>query len=87
MNRKLNAEEVEAQLSQFFGAAFTKTPRKIMGVDGTSFMLEISHEKETDIYEWWSWLPKEWLPIKILVEKLYEWIGYSYELEVFEEDI
>ena len=86
MTSVLETDDVEEQLRQFFLAELAINPRKAMGLDGTTYTLEISSANQTDEYDWWVYLPKEWAAIGKLVESLYTWVGYSCKIEMLEED-
>ena len=86
VKKVLKAEDVEVVLLKLVQTKIASSPRWVMGLDGTTYIVKVENGLNVATYEWWSYLPKDWEAIGDLVRKLYEWVGYSGRIDELEED-
>jgi hypothetical protein len=72
---ELGAMDVETMLKSLSDIQIPLLPNGEIGLDGTTYALEISHGRNSATYEWWEDIPEGFDSLKMIIDKLFQWSG------------
>ncbi len=78
VEKDIPSTQVNRVLAFLSSSRISPIPTFAMGVDGTTYSLEVSTGYNSVSYTWWGTIPDEYEPFKELIKSLLSWAEIKY---------